>query len=221
MNLTEQDLRQHLEAAARQANPPRFAVGDLAGSIRRRRRRIITATSACLAAVAALAVALPVGLNGASPGASSGAPPAAVKPVKFTVSVNGQRPSPRHALIRGFAVSPGEHLSIEVTVTVPSRARIEGIWLGVSTGTIGQSRTGPIGLRPILTHLRKHLQPGRHMFRLTWTVPAQLGNAGHLWLAGTWAGMLPETGPARSHEPLTQVGDYQYLAKLVLSPRAT
>jgi len=222
MNLTEQDLCQHLEAAARQATPPRFTVGDLSVSIRKRRRRIITAASACLAAVAAIAVVLPLGLiGGASPGAGSGAPPPAVKPIMLTVSVNGQRLSPRDALTRGLAVSRSEHLSIEVIATIPSRARIDGIWLGISTGSIGQSRTGPIGLRPVLAHLRIHLGPGRHMFRLAWTVPARLGNPAHLWLAGTWAGMVPETGPARSREPLIQVAEYLYLVRLVLSRRAT
>jgi hypothetical protein len=218
MNLTEQDLRQHLETAAGQASPPRFAVGDLTGRIRGRRRRIIGVASACLVAVGALAVALPVGL---SVGASPGVPPPSVSAVQFIVSVNGQRPSSGHALTRGFAVSPGERLNIGVRATIPSRARISGLWLGISTGTIGAGRTGPIGFRPILAHLRKHLEPGRHTFWLTWIVPHHLGDATALWLAGAWAGMLPETAPARSHQPLIQAEGYQYLARLVLSRRAT
>jgi hypothetical protein len=135
--------------------------------------------------------------------------------------VNGQHLSPRNALSRGFAVRPGERLTIAVTATIPARARLTGLWLGISTGAIGQSRTGPVGLRPILAHLRKHLKPGRHTLLLTWIVPHRLGGARILWLAGTWAGMFPELGPARSHQQFGQEGDVRDIAKLVLSRRAT
>lgn len=220
MNVTEQDLRKSLETLALEASPRRFAVGDVRVMIRRRRRRIITSASACLGAIILLGVILPITLTGGgSPGGAGsrpGVPPATVEALVFRISVNGQKYSPEQALGQGFAVRPGERLDIEVSATVPSRASIADIWLGISHGPIGVSRTGPIGLRPILAHT-EGIGPGRHTFRLTWTIPSRLGSGTAIWLAGAWTGTLPESGKSGRHDRLTQAAIYRYLAKIAVS----
>lgn len=236
MPLTEQELRQHLEAAARQANPSRFTVGDLAGRIRLRRAKVIAVASGCLAAVAVLAVAIPLELAGGGTsvvGAASG--PAPYFRVPFAVSLNGQRPSilpsgrsrpsgcgsPAAACPPdpgpGFNVTPGEHLTIIVSVTIPAQARVTGLWLGVSTGAWGPTKTGPVGMWTTLAHPGKVLRGGRHEFRLTWTLPARLRHATDLWLAASWYGVLPGAylRPAQEQPISAAVG--QPLAQLVVS----
>lgn len=230
MALTETELRQHLEAAASQASPPRLSVPDLIGRIRRRRVRTAWTISACIAAVAAITVAVPLGLaNSTRPGqgAESGPglraePGPLLRPMPFTVTVNGQRPSipPHHkppkgcgrstanpcpaAPEPGVIVSPGERLSIRVTVSIPARARISDLWLGISHGTFGSTGTGqPTGQQPILAHIRKHLEPGQHTFWVAWTVPAQTPHGTVLWLAASWRGMLPVAQSAWTKERLT------------------
>jgi hypothetical protein len=224
MSLTEQELRQQLEAAAAQALPPRFTVTDLAGRIRRRRASNAWAVSGGMAAVAAMAVAIPLGLANRTPQSVApdvvGSQPLAIRDPQFTVTVNGQRPSvlsqpkPPAGCGRspfdpcpaapepGFTVSPGERLSILAAVTIPARARITGLWLGISRGTFGSTRTGPIGLQPILAHITNGLQPGRRSFRLEWTVPGQMPHGTTLWLGASWSGLLPKAGPAGTQQPL-------------------
>jgi hypothetical protein len=245
MALTEQELRHHLEAAAGQALPPRFTVTDVAGRIRRQRARNTWAASGCIAAVAALAVAIPLALGsstqptGGRPGVAESFPPGAklgpgispgpesapappLRRMLFAVTVNGQRPSidfagqtkapkgcgktPADAcpasLGPGFAVTPGEGLSIRVLVTIPPRARVTDLWIGISHGTFGSRRTGPVGQQPILAHIRNGLAPGQRTFRIAWTVPDGTKTGTDLWLAASWTGMLPLAGPGGSHEPL-------------------
>jgi hypothetical protein len=247
MALTEQELRHQLEAAAGQALPPRFAVTDVAGRIRRQRAKNTWAVSGCVAAVAALAVAIPLGLvSRANPGTGNAAtgmpgsaklgagrgggiksgpesvPPPRLRLMQFAVTVNGQRPSidfagqtkapygcgktPADAcpasLGPGFTVTPGERLSIRVLVTIPRRARVTDLWLGISRGSFGSNRTGPIGQQPILAHIRNGLEPGRRTFRIDWTVPDETKTGTVLWLAASWTGMLPLAGSAGSQEPL-------------------
>ena len=239
MPLTEQELHDQLEKAADQALPPRFTVADLSSRIRRRRTRQAAALTACLAVVAAAAVAIPVALAGHAPlvvgqpgttlpGSAKLGPPRAeesapaprLRPVVFTVTVNGQRPSlaataqpkppkgcgrtpadPCPATLGpGFAVRPGERLSIRIAVTIPVRARIAGLWLGISDGTFGWNGSGPVGLQPILARIRSGLEPGRRTFLLSWTVPDGTTAGTTLWLAASWDGMLPVADPAGSHQ---------------------
>lgn len=224
MSLTEQELRQQLEAEAAQALPPRFTVTDLAGRIRRQRAKNAWAVSACMAAIAAAAVAIPLGLASSTPQFVSPdvvrSQPLAIRDLQFTVTVNGQRPSIRPqpkplagcgrspadpcpaAPEPGFTVSPGERLSILVAVTIPARARITDLWLGISRGTFGFMRSEPIGLQPILAHIRNGLRPGRRSFRIEWTVPGQTAHGTTLWLAASSSGMLPKAGPAGTQQPL-------------------
>jgi hypothetical protein len=250
MPLTEQELRHQLEQAADQALPPRLAVADVAGRIRRRRARRVWGVSGSIAVIGAVAVAVPVGLDstgrptvateslppGAKPPALPGqekvigragsgpqsrpAPP--LRPLLFAVTVNGRRPirpivaqappkgcgrSPADpcpaSLGPGFFVTPGERLSLRVVVTVPARARISGLWLGISSGTFGFSDAGPVGLAPILAHLRADLAPGQHAVELAWTVPAGTARGTVIWLAASWTGMLPIAGAGGSQQPLT------------------
>lgn len=56
-------------------------------------------------------------------------------------------------------------------MTVPALAIVSELWLGISSGTIS---AGGVGMQPILAHIRQAIPPGRHEFRLTWTVPAKL-----------------------------------------------
>jgi hypothetical protein len=119
------------------------------------------------------------------------------RPLPFTVLVNGQGPS------ETFTVIAGEPLKIDVGVTVPVGATVTALWLGVSRGTFGSTDTGPVGMDPILKRTRKVLEPGPHTFRLTWTVPAELGHATDLWLAAAYVGVLPVAGPVGSQERFT------------------
>jgi hypothetical protein len=153
-------------------------------------------------------------------------PAPALRALRFAVTVNGQRPSippvgqtghpkPPAGCGRspsdpcpgnsgaGVTVTPGEHVSIRVAVTIPARARVAGLWLGISSGTFGTGRTGPVGLDPVLARIRTDLEPGPHAYRLSWTAPAELGPGTILWLAAAWTGMLPLAGPAGSQRPLT------------------
>jgi len=67
------------------------------------------------------------------------------------------------------------------------------------SGSSGSGR--PIGLLPILAHIRKGLEPGRHMFHIEWTVPDQTPHGMALWLDASWTGMLPQVA---TRQPLVQ-----------------
>ena len=189
MTFDEQDLRERLKAVAAHAGPPRFAVEGLIGRIRRRRARIIGLVSGSVLAGAAIAVAVPISLSGQSPPpiASPGVVPFSPS---FTVRVNGQSGiHPQGGRIPRFAVTPGEQLKISIGMTVPARARVTtltprvtALWFGVSGGVLGT----PSDMRPILAHTRKPLGPGRHAFRLRWTVPAGLPRGTARYLVANW-----------------------------------
>jgi hypothetical protein len=223
--ITEQEFRRQLDAAAVLARPPRFTMDDLTRRIRSRRRRIRLGVSAGIATIAAMAIAFPLGLSGGPaghPGTNQegmSVPAPVMRSLRFEVTVNGQRavnlptrhpkgcgttpanpcPAPLGA---GFTVSPGEHLNMRVMVTIPVRARLSGLWLGISSGTFGSSNDGaPVGLRPILVQDRRDLAPGQHLFRLAWTVPATARPGAVNWLAFSWDGSMPRAGAAGAHEP--------------------
>lgn len=187
MVLEEQDLRHRLASAAFQASAPRFTAESLAGRIRRRRNKILGLFSASLLVVAAVAVAVPVALSGSGnrPVAHPNQPPFLLS---YTVAVNGQsqafaeKGSPPR-----FAIALGEPLRIDVGVTVPARARVAVLWLGISQGvfsTPGRDGQPPAGMRPVLAHTFKPLVTGVHRFSLTWIVPAQLPVRTVLLVAG-------------------------------------
>ncbi len=99
MPIGEQELREHLIAAARQAGPPSLTVESVAARIGRRRRLRAAVACACAAVVVALAVALPVALTGGGTSAPHGplggsaAAPEGLREPRFTVTVNGRHPS--------------------------------------------------------------------------------------------------------------------------------
>jgi hypothetical protein len=186
MILDEQELRQHLAAAAGHVSAPHFTIDGLISRIRRRRAKILGLVSGALLAVAAIAVAIPVALSG------PGTPPTLFAPkpplrLPFTVAVNGR--SPKNGSPPRFTVTPGKHLRIHIGVIVPAHARVTTLWLGVTKGGFsspGQDGQRPAGMRPVLAHTRKPLTPGLYTFRLTWTMPAQLPRGTTLWLAAAW-----------------------------------
>jgi hypothetical protein len=187
MILDEQELRQHLAAAADRVSTPRFTADGLISRIRRRRARILGLVSGSLLAVAALAVAVPVALS------SPGTPPTGSHPatapfrLSFTVAVNGQ--SRKTGSPPRFTVTPGQHLRIQIGVIVPAHAKVTTLWLGITKdGFRSPGRDGqrPPDMRPALAHTRKPLTPGLRTFRLTWTMPAQLPSGTTLWLVAGW-----------------------------------
>jgi hypothetical protein len=190
MVLNEDELRHHLAAAADHVSGPRFTLESLISRIRRRRAKIIGFVSGSLLAVAAIAVAVPVALGGAST-PMPGYPPKIPFRLSFTVAVNGQsRVFPENGPPPSFTVTPGEQLRIHIGVTVPAHAKVTALWLGVSKGAFGSPGPDgqpPMGVRPILAHARKPLTPGLHTFRMTWTMPAQLPRGTTLWLIAAWA----------------------------------
>jgi len=186
MILDEQELREHLAAAAGHVSAPRFTIEALISRIRRRRARILGLVSGSLLAVAALAVAVPVALSG--PGTPQTAfAPSPVFRLSVTVAVNGQ--FKKNGSPPSFTVTPGEHLRIQIGVIVPAHAKVTTLWLGVTKDEIsspGRDGQRPPGMRPVLAHTRKPLTPGLHTFTLTWTMPAQLPPGTTLSLAAAW-----------------------------------
>ena len=85
MSLDKQELRQRLEAVAAQVSAPRLTVEGLVRRIRRRRARIIGLVSGSLLAVAAIAVAVPIGLSLTSTGPALG-PSASPGKLPFSLS---------------------------------------------------------------------------------------------------------------------------------------
>lgn len=195
MLLDEQELRQHLAAAAGRASAPRCDVDHLAARIRRRRAGIIGLFSGSLVAVAVLAVAVPLGLRGG--GMTSGHPGVIPFRLSFTVAVNG-RPRPFHANgPPAFTVTPGEKLRIDVGVIVPAHATLTGVWLGITNGMLSPRAHGPASMHPILA-ARAHglLRHGVHRFTLRWAVPASLlpGDARQVSIEWAWSQPPPGVG---------------------------
>jgi hypothetical protein len=145
--------------------------------------------------VAAVAAAL-LSASACSP-APVCACPAPQLPFKltFTTTIKGRTASttayerPPH-----FDVRSGRLLVIDVVVTVPKRARVSALWLGISTGLIGYSQKSrrPL-LHPILAHPRGVLTAGSHSFRLNWRVPAKVRRGRRVYLVANWATLQAQT----------------------------
>jgi hypothetical protein len=196
MSIDERELRSRLAETAALAGPPRFATEELAGRVRRiRRRRHWRAGTSTAVSVAALAsaVAIPLTLGGTSPGVMS-VPPHPGPRLSYTVTVNGQtRPVPaRTGAVPLFTVTPGERLTMAVKVTVPEPSALTALWLGI-TGRTETAATVPVNMKPILAGGDRALPPGAHRFVLHWTVPAGLkpGASRELSVDWAWSGRQP------------------------------
>ena len=189
MVLDEQELRQHLTAAADHVSAPRFTIDGLISRIRRHRAKTLGLVSGSLLTVAAIAVAVPVALSGPNTPPTAN-PPRPLFRLSLTVAVNGQsRVFPKNGPPPSFTVTQGEHLRIRIGVTVPAHAKVTTLWLGISRGVFtspGRDGQRPASMRPVLAHTRKPLTPGLHTFRLTWTMPAGLRRGTTLWLVAGW-----------------------------------
>jgi hypothetical protein len=119
--------------------------------------------------------------------AGAACPAAAPFKVMFTVTVNARVPSSSRILPR-FSVRPAQLLAINVVVTVPRRARVSALWLGIATGgPLGPGPEGPFGVHSVLLHSSQVLTAGRHSFRLRWRTPAKARPRTRLYLAAEWA----------------------------------
>ena len=149
---------------------------------------------------AVLAGVLAAGGCSASPRCPAGAscPPVVPFRVTFTVTANGRPSSPSRNLPR-LNVRAGRLVVINVVVSLPGRARVSALWLGISTGTVGGGPNGPTGINPVLVHSRQVLTAGRHSFRLRWRAPAKARPGSRLYLAAAWASRQP---PGFSEEQL-------------------
>jgi len=141
---------------------------------------------------AVLAGVLAAGGCSSSPRCPAGAlcPAAVPFRVTFTVTADGRPSSPSRNLPR-LNVRAGRLVVINVVVSVPGRARVSALWLGISTGTVGGGPNGPTGVVPILVHSRQVLTAGRHSFRLRWRTPAKARPGSRLYLAAAWASRQP------------------------------
>jgi len=197
MLLDEQELRQHLTAAAGQASPPRFTVDGLAARIQRRRARIIGLLSGSLLAVAIIAVTVPIGLRGGGGGGVPGHPGVAPFRLSYTVAVNGRSRAFRENGPPTFTVAPGEKLRIDVGVIVPAHATVTALWLGITNSMLSPRRNGPADMHPILAaRTRAPLRHGAHRFTLRWAVPARLlpGDTRQVSIEWAWSQFPPGEG---------------------------
>jgi len=129
------------------------------------------------------------------PGALCPAPPA--PPVIFTTTINGRTAArPLAGPVPSFPIRPGEHLVMQVAVTVPRHVRVTALWVGICKDSWGWGPGDrPTGMNPILTHSRQLLAAGMHTFGLRWRLPkAQLGAS--LYLCTAWLSQQPPSGSA-------------------------
>jgi hypothetical protein len=189
----------------------------LSGVAARARRRPVrsAALSAGAAGVAAV-IAIPLAIGGTgAPSAARNVPyetvhasndyPHTVPWPWSGITMNGRPPADAggKAALPWFDVVAGEKVTFTVTVTVPARAEMTKLFLGITTGGVGGvGPRGPIGMVPVLATASR-LTAGPHRFTLHWTVP--LGGRGALlgyevsgaayWPRGTKGEPADEEGP--------------------------
>ena len=121
-----------------------------------------------------------------------GAPcPASLPRLTYVLTVNGHAvPLVKDGEAPRIRVRPGQHVLINVSVTLPSNLKITALWLGISSGPSGFSRKAlPSGLNPILAHTRQALTGGPHAFTLQWRIPQH--RRGPLLLMSDWSSPQP------------------------------
>src|SRR5215469_9108028 len=133
-----------------------------------------------------------------------------VKPFGFSLTVNGR------AGARSLAVTTGQHLAMEVEVIIPAHARVENLWLGISSGADSMSKDGPRGLDPLLSHSHGALRPGKHTIKFSWNVPTTMSPRS-VSLTAVYAGMLPVAAPAGAPVRLTEASVSHPVAEFVVS----
>ncbi len=170
--------------------------------------------SAGVAGVAAV-MAIPLSLGGGTgtPGTAGVGPPASellVSPLKSVpapwsaLTLNGRPPKDADgkAAEPWFDVTAGETVTFAVTVTVPARAEMTKLFLGITVnGTeTGVGPHGPVGMATVLA-TASHLMAGPHRFTVHWTVPkSKVSNLGYqvagaaYWLRGTKGEPYSEEG---------------------------
>jgi hypothetical protein len=144
--------------------------------------------------VAALAAGVLAAGGCSSPPACACPPPPVPFKVTFAVTVNGRSASlPTDGNLPRYRVRPGQLVAINVVVTVPTRARVSALWLGISTGTVGTSKTGRPLLDPILAHSHRLLTAGLHSFKRSGASLPKHNPEPALYLAANWASRQPPT----------------------------
>jgi hypothetical protein len=188
MPIDEQELRQSLVQTAARATAPQFTASDLGRPIARRRERFIAGLAGAALAVVALAVAVPVALSGTQQAAGYAPPPPLT--LSYSITVNGLTQADRSygAAQPHFSVVPGQKAIIAVDITVPPRATVTGVWLGITDGILTPRPSGPLDMRPVLVRdAPVRLGPGKYQFRQQWSVPASLHSGTSRQLSAEWA----------------------------------
>jgi hypothetical protein len=128
------------------------------------------------------------------PGASCPPPP---PPVTFTTTINGRTASRRLAgPVPSFRVRPGEHLQMQVTVTVPRYVRVTALWVGICHDSWGWGAGDrPTGMDPILTYSRHPSAAGMRALGMGWRVP-EAHSAASVYLCAAWLSQQPPSGSA-------------------------
>ena len=118
-------------------------------------------------------------------------PPAVVPRLTFAVTVNGEsRQIARTGSLPRFIAAPAGRAHIRIDLTVPARTTVTTLWLGITEGKLsppGPEGQRPRGMRWALAHTRVRLVAGRHIFRMTWVMPAQLPRGKSMLLMAGWA----------------------------------
>ena len=125
----------------------------------------------------------------------TGRGPGRVRQPDFDVAVNGRPPSDwfnerSHEHSKSFTITPGESLAISVRMTVAAPGQVTDLWLGLWHAVLSGSRSGPIGMDPVLHHTSATLPAGDHSFEFGWTVPADVEFAPNLWFGFHMNGLL-------------------------------
>ena len=159
----------------------------------------ITALRASLAAALMSGLLAVAGCS--SPPACAAAAGSCLSPlpprVMFVTTINGHsaaRPLP--GPVPSFRVRPGEHLVMQVAVTVPRHVRVTALWVGVCKNSWGWGPGDRLtGMNPILTYSRRPLPAGVHTFGLRWRFREGRSGAS-LYLCVAWLSRNPSSGRA-------------------------
>jgi hypothetical protein len=188
-------------------------------------RTRFSVAGASAAAVVAAAMVIPLTLGAAAgsvnPGAgraatgtSLGPGPGAEKeapPWPWTVTVNGHArgalgtPMNQAAGVPLFDATPGEKLTIAVTVTVPAHSTMTKLFLGITGGYAGVGPRGPIGMKPVLA-TASLLAAGPHRFTLRWTVPRAAAPDGYYLAFAAYWPRGTKNEPQAEEAPMVHLG---------------